>query len=63
MEAGLDADDLVAQELGSRRAKDLPDSMLKYKDKVKAKLERVRRAFGKASHLSTFAALEACHIL
>ena len=41
LEAGLDADDLVAQELGKRRSKDLSGVMEKYKDKVKAKLTEV----------------------
>ena len=41
IEAGLDPDDLVAQELGASRAKDLSDAMSQYKDKVKAKLQAV----------------------
>ncbi|KAK9807223.1 hypothetical protein WJX73_010665 [Symbiochloris irregularis] len=39
IEAGLDPDDLVAQELGVSRAKDLSNHLSQYKDKVKAKLQ------------------------
>lgn len=40
LEAGFDADDLVAQELGKRKASDLSPALAQYKDKVKAKLEQ-----------------------
>ena len=52
IEAGLDADDLVAQELGKRRAKDLNPSLAAYKDKVKAKLQSVSPFATNYAHLS-----------